>query len=97
MGRVGVRKSPIHGLGLFALYDIPPGDNLTYYDGERLSRYQAKERDKGGRGAWLCTTDSRDEVIDGLKRPIKGRGMASFANHSGTPNALGKNGKAKTP
>ena len=67
------------GLGLFALRDLPKGTRVTWYDGAVLDRTQA---------AVVAATDpsflrsvSFDEVIDGLRRPLAGRGAASFANH----------------
>lgn len=89
MGEVApvcARASKIHGLGLFATRDIPPGTRLTYYDGELLSRDEAVRRDAQGKGGWLCSTIAREVVIDGLRKPLAGRGWASLANH-GRPTA----------
>jgi hypothetical protein len=84
---VAARPSPIHGTGLFALRRIGVGEHLTHYDGEWISREKAVALDAEGEGGWLCTTGSRDVVIDGLRHPLPGRGLASFANHAARPNA----------
>ena len=67
---VAARPSPIHGTGLFALRRIGVGEHLTHYDGEWISREKAVALDAEGEGGWLCTTGSRDVVIDGLRHPL---------------------------
>lgn len=42
--RFVVRKSHIHGRGVFALTDIPKGSRLIEYIGERISHEEADER-----------------------------------------------------
>ena len=42
--RIVVRKSGIHGKGMFALVDIPRGVRLIEYLGERMSHDEADRR-----------------------------------------------------
>ena len=75
---VWVKKSmiPAAGLGLFAASVFERGECITEYEGTVLSTTQAK--------ALACQTHlcsaGRGIVIDGLRRPVMGRGGASFAN-----------------
>src|SRR3954471_19622804 len=39
-----LRRSPIHGLGAFALQDIPKGTRIIEYVGERISNAEADRR-----------------------------------------------------
>jgi hypothetical protein len=79
--RLTVRASSIAGLGLFALTDIAKGTYLTEYDGERKSRC-----DLGNVHPQTHVAECEGVYVNGLRVPIHGRGMGSFANHSTQPN-----------
>jgi len=64
------------GLGLFASRDFTRGQTLDYFDGEIVSFAEARARDPSRMRTLLVHFAS----IDGLRRPLKGRGWASFAN-----------------
>jgi SET domain-containing protein len=42
--RIAVRRSSIHGRGVFALTDIPKGSRIIEYKGERISHEEADDR-----------------------------------------------------
>lgn len=46
--RLEVRKSPIHGQGLFAAEDIPWGKKIKEYRGKVISDKEAKKRSAKG-------------------------------------------------
>lgn len=77
---------PSAGLGLFATRIFKRREHLTQYDGETLTRQEARNRPLQTHMA------SRDGVtIDGLKVPIATLGGGSFAN--GSPLARKSNAK----
>lgn len=80
---VAVDWTPI-GWSLRTTRAFARGEVITQYCGRLLSR---KEASHTTRTSHLCSTRGRGEVIDGLKRPIRGVGGGSFANHSDNPNA----------
>ena len=82
--KVSVRKSPLHGNGLFAVDDIAKNALVTFYDGELLDWGEAKRRPDPSYMRSIATFYS---AVDGLRIPVEGRGMGSFANHSKRPNA----------
>ena len=80
-----VRRSPVHGLGAFALRRIRKGTRIVEYLGERVShreadrRYESKQA--GDAHTFLFIVDSRtviDAGVDGNE--------ARFLNHSCNPN-----------
>lgn len=76
-----VKKSdiPNSGLGLFANRFFKKNEWITIYDGESITRTQAKCKKN------VSHIASRDGVIvDGLKLPLDGRGGGSFSNCSKT-------------
>lgn len=80
-----VRRSPVHGLGAFALRRIRKGTRIVEYLGERVSHAEADRRyeSKDARDAhtFLFIVDSRtviDAGVDGND--------ARFINHSCNPN-----------
>ena len=81
--RVCVRESQIHRLGLFCIQKLPRHSIVTYYDGEHIDWKTAKERPDA---RYMRTVHFGHHVIDGLRAPIPGRGLGSFANHSDNPN-----------
>tara|TARA_B110000046_G_scaffold174296_1_gene197877 strand:+ start:1375 stop:1860 length:486 start_codon:yes stop_codon:yes gene_type:complete len=81
---VTIRKSPIHGNGIFALRPIRKHSVVTYYDGEYIDWETALTRtDK----TYMRTVSYGHLVIDGLRVRVRGMGLGSLCNHKSTPNA----------
>ena len=80
-----IRRSPIQGLGGFALRHIPPGVRLVEYAGERLTPAEAEARypdtDGSRHHTFLFAVD--DEVV--IDASVNGND-ARFLNHSCAPN-----------
>lgn len=76
-----VRRSKIHGKGVFARKDIPKGTRIVEYVGDRITHKQADDRyeghDPNDNHTFLFIVDRRT-VIDG---GVKGND-ARFINHS---------------
>ncbi|MBI4204314.1 MAG: SET domain-containing protein-lysine N-methyltransferase [Betaproteobacteria bacterium] len=83
--RFVVRKSPIHGRGVFALARIPKGARLMEYTGERISHEEADERygeeHEHSPHTMLFSVDD-DIVIDATRWGSSAR----WINHSCGPN-----------
>jgi SET domain-containing protein len=80
-----VRKSPVHGNGVFALRDIGAGERIIEYRGERISWDHATERaaERGGpinHTFYFSLADGN--VIDGGSRGNDAR----WINHACEPN-----------
>jgi len=80
-----LRKSGIHGLGAFAVRDIPNGTRIIEYTGERINNAEADRRyddnKPGDHHTFLFILSSRtcvDAAFDGNE--------ARFINHSCSPN-----------
>lgn len=83
--RYVVRKSGIHGRGVFALTNIPKGARIIEYTGERLSHEEADRRygDLHDGNAHTMLMAANDEiVIDATQRGSAAR----WINHSCAPN-----------
>lgn len=83
--RATARRSQIHGTGLFATEDIPAGEKIIEYTGERITKTEAVRRyeQQAAEGAiYLFDLNSRHD-IDGS---VHGN-EAKYANHSCEPNA----------
>ena len=82
-----VRKSGIHGRGVFAARYIRKGTRIAEYTGERISNREADRRYDDSRmkrhHTFLFTLDKKT-VVDGAI--ATGGGDASFINHSCDPN-----------
>jgi hypothetical protein len=80
-----LRRSPIQGLGAFAIKDVPKGTRLIEYSGERISNKEADDRydDEAMRRhhTFLFILTSRT-VIDAAY----GGNESRFINHSCDPN-----------
>lgn len=74
--KVAVRKSKIHGKGLFAAEEIPWGTKIIEYKGERISDAVAEARIV--KGADCIFELGEDRNIDGARRGNQAR----YANHS---------------
>jgi SET domain-containing protein len=80
-----VRRSKIHGRGVFALVDIPKGTRLMEYLGERIThreadRRYAAEHENSPHTMLFAVNDK--VVIDATKRGNSAR----YINHSCNPN-----------
>lgn len=80
-----VKRSAIHGNGVFARRRLAKHTIITFYDGEHVDRKTALERSDR---RYMRTVSFAHHVIDGLRVPAVGRGAGSFVNHSSAPNAL---------
>jgi SET domain-containing protein len=81
---VTVRKSSVHGRGVFALQAIPAGQRILEYCGEVTSwrRASARYRRSGVRGHTFIFGLADGRVIDGSV----GGNSARWLNHSCQPN-----------
>ena len=82
-----VKRSSIHGLGLFAKKTFLKNEIITFYDGVHIGLAEAIEKKARGQGLYLKTISHFHDIIDGLRTPMLGRGAGSFCNHSWNPNA----------
>jgi uncharacterized protein len=83
--RFTVRRSPIHGKGVFALGRIPKGTRIIEYKGERISNEEADERysELHANSPHTMLFIVNDEiVIDATRRGNSAR----WINHSCAPN-----------
>jgi uncharacterized protein len=82
--RFVVRRSPIHGRGVFARIDIPAGARLLEYCGERISPARAFDRygDNTTVGHTFLFTLNAHYLIDGNTNGNSAR----WINHSCDPN-----------
>lgn len=79
-----VRRSPIHGRGIFAARDLPAGTRLIEYRGRRLTHAEANEIYGGSAntGHTFLFTLNDTYLIDGNV----GGNAARWINHSCVPN-----------
>ena len=78
--RVILRRSPIHGYGVYAGETIPARRKVIEYTGERVNRKETKRRGVGPHTFLFTLNDYW--AIDGS---VGGSG-AEYINHSGEPN-----------
>jgi hypothetical protein len=80
-----VRRSPIHGTGVFATAPIAKGTRLVEYVGERVSHAEAdrryEDKDANDNHTFLFTVDDRIVIDAGV-----GGNAARWINHSCDPN-----------
>ena len=71
-----LRRSPIQGLGAFAITDVPKGTRLIEYSGERISNAEADRRyDDEAMGRHLCALHPGQEVrLDLQCKTVDGKG-----------------------
>jgi SET domain-containing protein len=80
-----VRRSPIHGKGVFALGIIPKGTRIIEYKGERISHEEADKRYSelhANSPHTMLFTVNDEVVIDATRRGNSAR----WINHSCAPN-----------
>jgi hypothetical protein len=81
-----LRDSPIHGLGAFALQDIPKGTRIIEYTGEKISNAEADRRyddEKMRHHHTFLFIVNTKECVDAAFNGNEAR----FINHSCDPNA----------
>ncbi len=87
---IEVRRSGIHGTGVFAARDVPKGQRVVEYVGEKIGKVEAERRSlaqirrarrSGGASVFVFELNSRHD-IDGAV-PWN---TARFINHSCSPN-----------
>ncbi|MEM5299961.1 SET domain-containing protein-lysine N-methyltransferase [Burkholderia sp. JPY481] len=80
--RITAQRSPVHGMGVFALQPIAAGERVIEYKGELTSwrRAAARQRSEAGHTFVFGLSDGR--VIDGSR----GGNSARFLNHACAPN-----------
>jgi len=80
MRRVTVRRSPVHGKGVFALRPLAAGERVLEYKGERMSWREAVRRHQryGIDGHTFLFGLSDGRVIDGSR----GGNSARWLNHA---------------
>ena len=83
--RFSVRKSPIHGRGVFALTRIPKGTRLIEYTGERMSHGEADKRyaHEHENSPHTMLFSVNDEIVIDATR---WGSSARWINHSCAPN-----------
>jgi uncharacterized protein len=81
---IQMRRSEIHGNGVFAIADIPTGTEVIEYGGRRLTHARADHKFGGtsGSGHTFLFTLNDDYVIDGADQGNDAR----WINHSCDPN-----------
>jgi SET domain-containing protein len=82
--KIALRRSPIHGNGVFAVVDIPAGTSLVEYRGKRLTHAQADRiyADTLDTGHTFLFTLNDRYVIDANQDG----NVARWINHSCAPN-----------
>ena len=83
--QVQVRKSGVHGRGVFAVQDIPKGAFVVEYLGEIISAQEAEDRhphNPADPNHTFYFQIDEDRVIDGLR----GGNASRWINHSCMPN-----------
>lgn len=78
---VAVKKSSIDGLGAFAVVPVPARRKIGEFEGERISRVEARKRASRRHRIAIIELDS-NAAIDGSRHGNKTR----FVNHSCNPN-----------
>ena len=88
--RLTVRRSHIHGWGLFAKCHFTKNDMIVEYIGEQIRQVVADRREicyeQEGVGSCYLFRLDKDEIIDATRRG----GMARFINHCCEPNAYAR-------
>jgi hypothetical protein len=80
-----LRRSPIQGVGAFAIQDIPKGTRVIEYTGEKITNAEADRRyeeDTMGRHHTFLFILNQRQVVDGAV----GGNESIFINHSCDPN-----------
>ena len=81
VGRIEVRKSGVHGRGVYATKAIPKGTRIIEYAGKRVL-WESIPEDSEDRRTFLFGLQNGKDVID----PAIGGNEARWINHSCEPN-----------
>lgn len=84
--RIQVRASGVHGRGVYAVADIPAGDKIIEYKGERISWDEAIERHPHDPSQPDHTFFFHLEEGDGVIDAAVGGNHARWINHACAPN-----------
>jgi len=88
--KLEVRKSAIHGWGLFALVNFEKNDVIVEYIGQKIRQVVADRREtlyeQEGVGSCYLFRLDKEDIIDATRTG----GMARFINHCCEPNAFAK-------
>jgi hypothetical protein len=76
-----MRRSGIHGRGLFAARALAAGERVLEYTGERVGKAESRRRQRARRAVWIFELNRRHD-LDGHARGNPAR----FINHSCAPN-----------
>lgn len=81
---IALRRSPIHGNGVFAVRNIPTGTELIEYQGKRMTQAEADDHYEGDvdSGHTFLFTLNEHYVVDGNQEGNDAR----WINHSCDPN-----------
>jgi len=82
-----VKKSNIHGLGLFARIDIPANTRIGDYIGEEMSRKEFKSK-YGDDIHFTYSLGRTHKIIVGKKQKYLFKNPSHFCNESKNPNAF---------
>ena len=82
-----VERAPHFGWAVKADRHFPKNSYITQYEGVFMTREESMTQTSTGVERTHFFGISTKLVIDGLRVPVLGRGAASFANHSSSPNA----------
>lgn len=93
--RIQVRRSGVHGKGVFALQPIEPGETLIEYTGEVISWQEALDRHPHDPSqpdhTFYFQLDDGEQVIDALY----GGNAARWINHACDPNCEADEGQGR--
>ena len=76
-----LKESPIHGLGIFAAKDLPPNTKLGFFEGDKYTYKEFKE--KYGADITYCFTAKRHNYILCAKET---RNFITYINEQQEPN-----------
>jgi uncharacterized protein len=82
---ITVKRSKIHGKGIYAKRDIPAGTHVIQYVGEKITRKESDRRlvanEKAGKSIYMFELNSRYDIDGDVSwNPAK------YINHTCTPN-----------
>ncbi len=82
---ITIKRSAIHGKGIYAKKDIPAGTQIIQYVGEKISKKESDRRltenEKAGKSVYMFELNSRYDIDGDVSwNPAK------YINHTCTPN-----------
>lgn len=90
-----IGASPIEGVGVFAIRDIPEGQRLTDFDGRKFTNFELSEEEFNGLDPDVRTLILERTHFDQTKplifmSPNCTQVLGAFINHSSEPNTDGE-------